>query len=75
MPLPFPPRTRDMEKAEVLDDIFASIFTGKCFSHTTQVTEGKGRDWENEEPPIVGEDQVRDHLFRFEPEGAQVHGT
>ncbi|KFQ83478.1 hypothetical protein N337_02280, partial [Phoenicopterus ruber ruber] len=21
-----------------------------------------GRDWENEEPPTVGEDQVRDHL-------------
>ncbi|KFR04903.1 hypothetical protein Y956_04690, partial [Nipponia nippon] len=25
-------------------------------------TKGKGRDWENEEPPTVGEDQVRDHL-------------
>ncbi|KFV90108.1 hypothetical protein N327_12429, partial [Fulmarus glacialis] len=23
---------------------------------------GKGRDWENEEPPTVGEDQVQDHL-------------
>ncbi|GAB0194857.1 mitochondrial enolase superfamily member 1 [Grus japonensis] len=41
---------------------FASVFTSKCSSHTTQVTEGKGRDWENEEPPTVGEDQVRDHL-------------
>ncbi|GAB0187620.1 hypothetical protein GRJ2_001227300 [Grus japonensis] len=28
---------------------------------TAQVTEGKGRDWENEEPPTV-EDQVREHL-------------
>ncbi|GAB0176047.1 nucleoside diphosphate kinase 6 [Grus japonensis] len=27
-----------------------------------QVTEGKDRDWENEEPPTVGEDQVQDHL-------------
>ncbi|GAB0190800.1 mitochondrial enolase superfamily member 1 [Grus japonensis] len=51
-----------MEKAEVLNDFFASVFTGKCSSHTTQVTEGKGRDWENEEPPTVGEDQVQDHL-------------
>ena len=35
---------------------------GKCSSHTAQVAEGKGRDWENEESPTLGEDQVRDHL-------------
>ncbi|GAB0209124.1 receptor-type tyrosine-protein phosphatase zeta [Grus japonensis] len=29
-------------------------------SHTAQVTEG--RDWENAEPPTVGEDQVREYL-------------
>ncbi|KAK4814550.1 hypothetical protein QYF61_023749 [Mycteria americana] len=54
--------TQDTEKAEVLNDFFASVFTGKCPSHTAQVAEGKGRDWENEEPATVGEDQVQDHL-------------
>ncbi|GAB0202809.1 mitochondrial enolase superfamily member 1 [Grus japonensis] len=62
--------TWEAEKAEVLNDFFASVFTSKCSSHTTQVTEGKGRDWENEELATVGEDQVRDHLRNL-----KVHGT
>ncbi|GAB0188595.1 mitochondrial enolase superfamily member 1 [Grus japonensis] len=52
--------TQDMEKAEVLNDFFASVFTGKSSSHTAQVAEG--RDWENAELPAVGEDQVREYL-------------
>ncbi|GAB0199162.1 mitochondrial enolase superfamily member 1 [Grus japonensis] len=49
--------TQDMEEAEVLNNVFASAFT-KCSSHTTQVAEGKGRAWDIEELPTVGEDQV-----------------
>ncbi|GAB0191324.1 mitochondrial enolase superfamily member 1 [Grus japonensis] len=52
--------TQDMEKAEVLNDFFASVFTGKSLSHTAWVTEG--RDWENAEPPTVGDDQVQEYL-------------
>ena len=51
-----------MEKAEVLNDFSASVFIGKCSSHTAQTAEDKGRAWENEELPTVGEDQVRYHL-------------
>ncbi|KFV09134.1 hypothetical protein N340_03481, partial [Tauraco erythrolophus] len=50
--------TQDMEKAEVVNEFFSSVFSGKRSSCTAKDTEGKGRDWENEEPPTVGEDQV-----------------
>ena len=50
--------TQDMEKAEVVNDYFASVFTCKSLSHIAQVPEEKGRDWKNDEPPTVGEDKV-----------------
>uniref|UniRef100_A0A8B9F277 Reverse transcriptase domain-containing protein n=1 Tax=Amazona collaria TaxID=241587 RepID=A0A8B9F277_9PSIT len=55
--------TLDLEKAEVLNDFFASVFTGECPDHNTQVLEGRHRDCESEDPrPTVGKDLVRDHL-------------
>jgi len=36
--------TTDMEKAEVLNNVFASFFTGNCPSHISGVPESQGRD-------------------------------
>jgi len=54
--------TAGTQRVEVLSNFSASVFTGKCSSHTTQFTETKGRDWENEILPTLGEDQVQEHL-------------
>ncbi|PKU30798.1 hypothetical protein llap_18899 [Limosa lapponica baueri] len=54
--------TQNTEKAELLNDFFASLFTGKGSNHTAQIVEGKSRGFENEKPPTVGEDQVQEHL-------------
>lgn len=36
-------------------------------SHTGQVPEGKGRDWENDELACLGKDQVQNHLRNLKP--------
>ena len=53
---------RDMDKVEVLVDLFASVFAGKGSSITIQAAESKGKNWEKEDLPAVSEDQVQDHL-------------
>jgi len=50
--------TQEVEKAEVLSDVFASIFIRKCSSHTTQLADSNSREWENDELPTVGDNQV-----------------
>jgi len=49
-------------KAEVLNNIFASIFTGSFSSHTSRVDGLQNRDWGRKALPTVREDQVHDHL-------------
>lgn len=50
----------DPEKAEVLNDLYISVFNGKCSSQAAQDRKGK---WEYEDPKYNAEDnQVQDHL-------------
>ena len=54
--------TRDMEKDEVRNDFFASVFTSKGSRHTARDAESKCTNWEKEDLPAISEDQVQGHL-------------
>lgn len=58
-----------LEKVEVLNYFFASVFT-KCSSHSYSIAEDEVRVWENEEPPTEGEYQAWGHLSNL-----KVHKT
>ena len=46
----------------MLNDFFASAFTGKGSSHTAQAAESKGKNRAKEDLTAVSEDQIQDHL-------------
>ncbi|KAK4815066.1 hypothetical protein QYF61_015350 [Mycteria americana] len=48
-----------MEKAEVLSNFFASVFSGNLSSHMSQAPEPQDRDWGNEVPPI----KIMEHIL------------
>ncbi|KFR14245.1 hypothetical protein N306_11783, partial [Opisthocomus hoazin] len=50
--------TADEEKAEVLNNIFASVFTGNLSPHPSRVDGWHEGDQEGKIPPAVSEDQV-----------------
>jgi len=52
----------DEKAAEVLNNIFASVFSGSLTSHTSQVDGLQDGDWGSKAPTTVREDQVHDHL-------------
>jgi len=57
--------TTDEEKAEILSNIFTSVFTGNLSSHTTQVDGLLDRDLRSKVSPTVREDQVCYHLRKL----------
>ncbi|KAK4816289.1 hypothetical protein QYF61_014587 [Mycteria americana] len=52
----------DEEKAEVLNNFFASVFSGNHSPHPSRVNGQHVGDQGGKAPPTVREDQVRDHL-------------
>jgi len=52
----------DEEKTEVLNNFFATLFTGNLSPHPSQVDGLQDGDRGGKAPPTVREDQVCDHL-------------
>jgi len=55
------PATTEKEKAEVLHNIFASVFTGNCSSHSHQVNGSEAGHWGSNVHPTVSDSQVWNH--------------
>lgn len=48
----------EVEKSEVLNEFFSTVFTGSQAFHISQVPEPPGGDWSSKVPVIGSEEQV-----------------
>jgi len=55
----------DMEKLEVLNNFFASVYTGRRSSQVFHFPEPVDGGWGIKVPPTVSEERVRDHLMNL----------
>ncbi|GAB0206869.1 mitochondrial enolase superfamily member 1 [Grus japonensis] len=58
--------TQDMEKSEVLNAAFASVYSSKTGLQESQVPETKAKGWSKEDLPLVEEDQIREYLSKLD---------